>query len=81
LKWRVDLVTGLGGNLDIRGYSSSPLAFGDTVIVPVGGKGQALIAFRQEDGAVAWKTGDFGSAPSSPTLIGSAPRTQGNNRA
>jgi outer membrane protein assembly factor BamB len=69
LKWRVDLVTGLGGNLDIRGYSSSPLAFGDTVIVPVGGQGQALVAFRQEDGAVAWKTGDFGSAPSSPFLI------------
>ncbi len=44
--------------------------------VPVGGKGQALIAFRQEDGAVAWKTGDFGSAPSSPSLIELGGKTQ-----
>ncbi len=76
LKWRADLVTGLGGDLDIRGYSSSPLAFGDTVIVPVGGKGQALVAFRQEDGAVAWKTGDFGSSPSSPFSIELGGKTQ-----
>jgi outer membrane protein assembly factor BamB len=76
LKWRVDLVTGLGGNLDKRGYSSSPLAIGDRVIVPVGGKGQALVAFRQEDGAVAWKAGDFENAPSSPLLIELAGKTQ-----
>jgi outer membrane protein assembly factor BamB len=76
LKWRVDLVTGLRGNLDKRGYASSPLAFGDLVIVPVGGKGQALVAFRQEDGSVAWKSGDFESAPSSPFLIEHAGKTQ-----
>lgn len=76
LKWRVDLVTGLGGNLDKRGYSSSPLAFGDTVIVPVGGKGQALVAFRQADGAVAWRAGDFESSPSSPLLIDLAGKRQ-----
>jgi outer membrane protein assembly factor BamB len=76
LKWRIDLVTGLGGNADTRGYSSSPLAVGDQVVVPVGGKGQALVAFRQEDGAVAWKAGDFESAPSSPFLIELAGKTQ-----
>ena len=76
LKWRVELVTGLHGSQDKRGYSSSPLAFGDRIILPVGGEGRALVAFRQEDGAVAWKSGDFASAPSSPLLIDLAGKTQ-----
>ena len=76
LKWKVELVSGLGGNLDKRGYSPSPLAFGDHVIVPVGGGGRALVAFRQDDGGVAWRSGDFESAPSSPLLIELAGKTQ-----
>jgi outer membrane protein assembly factor BamB len=69
LRWRIDLVTGLRGTWEKRGYSSSPIAFGDTVIVPVGGDGQALVAFRQKDGGVVWKAGDFPSSPSSPFLV------------
>jgi outer membrane protein assembly factor BamB len=75
LHWRKDLVTGLGGSFDKRGYSSSPLEFGEWIILPVGGDGQALVAFRQADGAIAWKSGDFGSAPSSPMLIDLAGKT------
>ena len=51
------------------GYSSSPIAFRDTVILPVGGRGKALMAFQQADGKVAWARNDFGSVYSSPILI------------
>ncbi len=51
------------------GYASSPIAFRDTVIVPVGGRGKALMAFRQRDGSVAWARNDFNNAFSSPLMI------------
>ncbi len=51
------------------GYASSPIAFRDTVIVPVGGRGKALMAFQQADGKVAWARNDFGNVYSSPILI------------
>jgi outer membrane protein assembly factor BamB len=53
----------------LYGYSSSPLAFRDTIIVPAGGKGRAMMAFSQADGKVAWSKGDLGNAYSSPILI------------
>ena len=52
-----------------RGYSSSPMACGDNLILPVGGEGQAVVAFRQSDGSVAWQRHDFQLSPSSPLLI------------
>lgn len=76
VRWRVELVTGLGGSQNSRGYASSPIAFGDLILVPVGGKGRALVAFRLSDGTVAWKSGDFESAPSSPLLIELAGKIQ-----
>jgi len=76
LLWRKDLVTDLGGSRNNRGYASSPLAVGDLVIVPVGGKGQALVAFRQTDGTVAWKSGDFERGLSSPFLTSLGGRPQ-----
>jgi outer membrane protein assembly factor BamB len=69
LLWRRDLVSELGGSRNTRGYASSPLAFGDLVILPVGGAGQALVAFRQASGEVAWKSGDFASGMASPFLV------------
>jgi outer membrane protein assembly factor BamB len=51
------------------GYAASPLAYRDLVLLPVGGMGQAMAAFRQSDGAVAWKKDDAGNAYSSPLLI------------
>ena len=51
------------------GYASSPIAFRDTVIVPVGGPGKSLMAFQQADGKVAWGKNDFGNVYSSPILI------------
>jgi outer membrane protein assembly factor BamB len=67
--WSHDLVGGLKGKMPGRGYACSPIAHGSNVIVTVGGAGQALVAFDQATGRVAWKNASFDPAPSSPTLI------------
>jgi outer membrane protein assembly factor BamB len=51
------------------GHASSPIAYRDTVIMMVGGPGQSLMAFRQSDGAVVWKHGDYLISGASPILI------------
>jgi outer membrane protein assembly factor BamB len=51
------------------GYGCSPIAYRDLVICSVGGPGQSVMAFRQHDGSVAWKSGDFLTSSSAPVLI------------
>jgi outer membrane protein assembly factor BamB len=51
------------------GYASSPIAFRDTIILPVGGPGKSVMAFHQADGRIAWAKNDFPNAYSSPLLI------------
>jgi len=58
------------------GYGCSPLAYEDTIICSVGGPGQSVMAFRQSDGAVAWKSGDFLTSEAAPILIELAGKTQ-----
>lgn len=67
--WTQQLVADLRGSRLMYGYASSPIAFRDTVIVPVGGPGKAVVAFQQADGKVAWSKNDFGNVYSSPVLI------------
>ncbi len=67
--WRRDLMAELEGTVRPNGYSSSPIAWRDLVVVPVGGAGRALVAFRQADGAEVWRGGDFENSTSSPILI------------
>ena len=69
LLWTQQLWTDHKGSRMMYGYSSSPIAFRDMVIVPVGGPGRAMMAFRQSDGSVAWSKNDFGNAYSSPLHI------------
>ena len=52
-----------------RGMANSPLLFNDAVIVPIGGKGQAVGAFNPATGALLWKAGDVEYSPASPILI------------
>jgi outer membrane protein assembly factor BamB len=52
-----------------RGMANSPLLFNNTVIVPIGGKGQAVGAFNPDTGALLWKAGDVAYSPASPILI------------
>jgi outer membrane protein assembly factor BamB len=58
------------------GYGCSPLAYEDTIICSVGGPGQSVMAFRQSDGAVAWKNGDFLTSEAAPILIELAGKQQ-----
>ena len=51
------------------GYGASPAAYKDTIILPLGGEGQGVIAFRQTDGSVAWKAQDFEPSWASPIII------------
>jgi outer membrane protein assembly factor BamB len=75
LLWSHDLVKEFGApSLLIRpivkaGYGCSPVAYGDTIVCSVGGPGQSVMAFRQSDGAVAWKGGDFLTSEAAPILI------------
>ena len=69
LLWTQQLWQEYKGTRLMYGYSSSPIAYRDTVIVPVGGPGKAVMAFKQHDGSVAWSRNDFGNAYSSPLLI------------
>lgn len=69
LLWMQELWKTHGGSRMMYGYASSPIAFRDQVIVPVGGPGKSLMAFKLSDGSVAWSKLDFGNVYSSPILI------------
>ena len=66
--WSHDLWKDYGGKKMGRGYSCSPLAYKNTVILTLGGQGQTLIAFNQKDGSVAWKNQTLDMSPSSPII-------------
>lgn len=70
LVWHHDLWNEYGGHRDDRGYSPSPIAYKNNVIVIVGGRnGQSLMAFDQQTGNIAWKNLNYTPAPSSPVII------------
>lgn len=67
--WSHDFIKEYGAPDPDRGFAASPLMFRGTVIVPVGGRGQAVAAFDQQSGAVVWKAGEAEPSPASPLLI------------
>jgi outer membrane protein assembly factor BamB len=67
--WSVDLYKDLGGKKMGRGYSCSPLAYKNTLILTLGGAGQALVALNQKDGKIAWKNQTLDLSPASPIII------------
>ena len=67
--WTVDLYKDLGGRKMGRGYSCSPLAYKNTIIVTLGGAGQTLVALNQKDGKVVWKNQTLDLSPASPIII------------
>ncbi len=68
--WSHDLWgEGLGGRVLGHGYSSSPVAYKRTVIVPLGGENAGLVAFDQKDGSVKWKALSFRNSHSSPRIV------------
>jgi outer membrane protein assembly factor BamB len=69
LLWSRDLVAEFGATVVYRGYSSSPVAHDEAVIVQAGGKGQAVLAFDRRTGKSLWKSGDHANTNSSPALL------------
>jgi len=67
--WSHDFIKEYGAPGPNRGYSCSPLLYKDTLVVTLGGPGQAVAAFNQQTGALVWKNGSLEHAPASPTLI------------
>ena len=67
--WQHDVLKAFGSKPDDRGYSPSPLAYRDTILLPTRAKGAAVIAFNQKTGSVVWKAGDYDTGPGSPLLI------------
>ena len=64
--WSRDLRKDFKASHLMYGYGASPFAYKDTVILPVGGEGHAIVAFNQKDGSTAWKSQDFGPTYASP---------------
>lgn len=67
--WSHDLRKEYNATKRERGYSSSPLLYKGTIIIPVGGPGQALMAFNPKDGSLVWKNQTLDASPSSPIVI------------
>src|SRR5262249_4713250 len=64
--WSRDLIKEYGAPGPGRGYSCSPLLYKGTIIVTIGGSGQAVGAFSEQTGALVWKGGNVEVAPASP---------------
>jgi outer membrane protein assembly factor BamB len=69
LKWSADLVRQFKAVLPRWGYANSPIAFGETIILPIGGPGAALVAFDQTTGRVIWRRHDFENSYGSPIIV------------
>ena len=69
LLWSHDLLAEFHGTLRVNGYSCSPIAYKDAIVLMVGGPSSALVAFNQKDGSVLWKKHDFKNSTSSPIVI------------
>lgn len=66
--WAKDIIREFGGaNLKWKS-AMSPVLDGGLVFVAGGGAGQSMLAFKQETGALAWKSGDEKPSYATPTL-------------
>ena len=59
LAWSHDLLGEFHGTLRVNGYSCSPIAYKDEIVMMVGGPSSSLVAFNRKDGSVIWKKHDF----------------------
>jgi len=77
VRWRWNLLgDDFAGTRLSHGYSSSPVAFENLVIVLVGGEDGAIVALDQESGRIVWKTQTFRNSYSSPTVVEIAGKEQ-----
>lgn len=64
--WKVSLPDRFGIKRPLRGFSTSPLIMGDTLIIHGGGKDSAFIGLNKNTGDTIWQTGDSAAGHSSP---------------
>lgn len=69
VRWSHDLVA-LFKLTDYNAFASSPLAYEDNVILPLGGSQHGVVAFKRTTGAIAWRGEPFALAPGSPIVVG-----------
>ncbi len=69
LKWRHDLVKEYNAKTPRFGYSASPIVYKDTLIVLANAPERRVMAFKLDDGSVAWGAGETEVSYSSPILI------------
>ena len=69
LLWSHDLISEFQGTVRVNGYSCSPIAYKDTIVMMVGGPSSSLVAFNRQNGSVVWKKHDFRNSTSSPIII------------
>jgi outer membrane protein assembly factor BamB len=70
LLWSHDLLAEFHGTLRVTGYSCSPIAYKNSVVMMEGGPSSALVAFNQKDGAVIWKQHDLALPQNSEITLG-----------
>jgi outer membrane protein assembly factor BamB len=67
--WSVDLIQDYGTKIRNSGYSPSPLAWGDSLIIIAGAPGGAFLSLKQADGKLNWKQHDVLAGYASPMLV------------
>jgi outer membrane protein assembly factor BamB len=67
--WSHDLIKEYKAPDVDRGMANSPLLFNNTILLPIGGRGQAIGAFNPDSGALLWKAGNVEYSPASPSII------------
>lgn len=66
--WKHDLMEEMSAGLAPRGYGASPIAYKDWIIVKVGAKDAGMVAFRQDNGEVAWKSAGMKTGYTTPVV-------------
>jgi outer membrane protein assembly factor BamB len=67
--WSRDLIKEYRAPDIDRGMANSPLLFNNTIVLPIGARGQALGAFDPDTGASLWRAGHANYSPASPIVI------------
>ena len=67
--WSHDLIKEFNATFLVYGYSCQPLPYKNSLILMVGGRGHALMAFDRNTGSVVWQKQDLANSNSSPVLI------------
>lgn len=69
LLWSKNLVEEFGAKVHRFGYSNSPIAYGDQVVLLVGGKNAGAIGFDPDSGEAVWQTPPIDISYSSPKIF------------